>query len=117
MDVDWYEDNNISFVLTNIQTKYNYSLLSNTASKDEEYIENIENKKTVLLKQLDKYPNAVIDNIFWLNDNKSVVIGITLACGLVECEKGSESIIGVYKVNVDGTNWQKIKDIPNYYWY
>lgn len=170
MDVDWYEDDKFSFlsdVSYENQSKYNYSLLSNTASKDDEYvvtknalpnlqydngstwsfarnksfiifqinkdqnpsiaIHDIENKKTALLKELNKYPNAALEegNIFWLNDNKSVVMGIHLACGLEECEKGSESIIGVYKVNVDGTNWKKINEIPNLkilerginYWY
>ncbi len=170
IDVDWYENDKFSFlsdVSYENQAKYNYSLLSNTASKDDEYvvtknalpnlqydngstwsfarnkifiifqinkdqnpsiaIHDIENKKTALLKELNKYPNAALEegNIFWLNDNKSVVMGIHLACGLEECEKGSESIIGVYKVNVDGTNWKKINGIPNLkilekginYWY
>jgi len=65
------------------------------------------------------------EDVFWLNDNKSVVVGVTLFCGLVECEQESYKLEGVYKVNLDGTNWQKINEIPNVqigesgikYWY
>jgi len=43
----------------------------------------------------------------------------------VECEQESYKLEGVYKVNLDGTNWQKINEIPNVqigesgikYWY
>ncbi len=57
-----------------------------------------------------------VTSIYWTSDHKSIIFKLDVACNQPNCERSQreKDLHGVYKVNVDGTNLQKInKEIPN----
>lgn len=76
---------------------------------------NLSNNKSTLIYNLSKYPRAAVSvNPIWLNDEKSIILQIDQFCGGSSCTLTKDEIefSGVFKVNTDGTNWQKLNNVP-----